>query len=241
MSSPDPSIPIAQRYHQLFEKWEEFSKQPEARICCWQIEHDELQMIDAFFKAETSVYGQTRDIFFKLITPFKSIETFQVELINELKEQIEDYQKANPDIDLDIQWQPSVYINGKSNTDHSLTNFAEFTESLDFKSCTVAYLYPEIIHSRKTWTKWLEETLINQGVQELKNWSSWFQYSVDTMSLPPHRDERQGAGCWRRAGCWWHRPDRCRASTGRWCPRRHATAPNRRSRPSPQMSWSPPP
>jgi len=35
----------------------------------------------------------------------------------------------------------------------------------------------------------MEETLINQGVQELKNWSSWFQYSVDTMSLPPHRDQ----------------------------------------------------
>ena len=27
------------------------------------------------------------------------------------------------------------------------------------------------------------------GVQELKNWSSWFQYSVDTMSLPVHRDQ----------------------------------------------------
>jgi len=37
--------------------------------------------------------------------------------------------------------------------------------------------------------KKMEETLINQGVQELKNWSSWFQYSVDTMSLPPHRDQ----------------------------------------------------
>jgi hypothetical protein len=35
----------------------------------------------------------------------------------------------------------------------------------------------------------MEETLIDQGVQELKNWSSWFQYSVDTMSLPPHRDQ----------------------------------------------------
>ena len=35
----------------------------------------------------------------------------------------------------------------------------------------------------------MEETLINQCVQELKNWSSWFQYSVDTMSLPPHRDQ----------------------------------------------------
>ena len=37
--------------------------------------------------------------------------------------------------------------------------------------------------------KKMEQTLINQGVQELKNWSSWFQYSVDTMSLPPHRDQ----------------------------------------------------
>jgi len=35
----------------------------------------------------------------------------------------------------------------------------------------------------------MEETLIDKGVQELKNWSSWFQYSVDTMSLPPHRDQ----------------------------------------------------
>lgn len=37
--------------------------------------------------------------------------------------------------------------------------------------------------------KKMEETLINQGVQELQNWSSWFQYSVDTMSLPVHRDQ----------------------------------------------------
>jgi hypothetical protein len=27
------------------------------------------------------------------------------------------------------------------------------------------------------------------GIVELKNWSSWFQYSVDTMSLPVHRDQ----------------------------------------------------
>jgi Rps23 Pro-64 3,4-dihydroxylase Tpa1-like proline 4-hydroxylase len=35
----------------------------------------------------------------------------------------------------------------------------------------------------------MQEVLIEQGVKELKNWSSWFQYSVDTMSLPPHRDQ----------------------------------------------------
>ncbi len=36
----------------------------------------------------------------------------------------------------------------------------------------------------------MEDTLKTLGVQELKNWSSWFQYSVDTMSLPPHRDQQ---------------------------------------------------
>ena len=35
----------------------------------------------------------------------------------------------------------------------------------------------------------MEATMKRLGVQELKNWSSWFQYSVDTMSLPPHRDQ----------------------------------------------------
>ena len=35
----------------------------------------------------------------------------------------------------------------------------------------------------------MEATLKRLGVQELKNWSSWFQYSVDTMSLPVHRDQ----------------------------------------------------
>ena len=35
----------------------------------------------------------------------------------------------------------------------------------------------------------MQEVLIEQGVKELKNWSSWFQYSVDTMSLQPHRDQ----------------------------------------------------
>ena len=35
----------------------------------------------------------------------------------------------------------------------------------------------------------MEATMKRLGVQELKNWSSWFQYSVDTMSLPVHRDQ----------------------------------------------------
>jgi len=35
----------------------------------------------------------------------------------------------------------------------------------------------------------MEDTLKSLGIQELKNWSSWFQYSVDTMSLPVHRDQ----------------------------------------------------
>ena len=35
----------------------------------------------------------------------------------------------------------------------------------------------------------MEETMRSLGVVELKNWSSWFQYSVDTMSLPVHRDQ----------------------------------------------------
>ena len=35
----------------------------------------------------------------------------------------------------------------------------------------------------------IESTMQGLGIQELKNWSMWFQYSVDTMSLPPHRDQ----------------------------------------------------
>lgn len=35
----------------------------------------------------------------------------------------------------------------------------------------------------------MQDTMIRLGVQELQNWSSWFQYSVDTMRLPPHRDQ----------------------------------------------------
>lgn len=37
--------------------------------------------------------------------------------------------------------------------------------------------------------KKIELTMTNLGVKELTNWSMWFQYSVDTMSLPPHRDQ----------------------------------------------------
>ena len=37
--------------------------------------------------------------------------------------------------------------------------------------------------------KKIESTMTKLGVQELTNWSMWFQYSVDTMSLPPHRDQ----------------------------------------------------
>ncbi len=35
----------------------------------------------------------------------------------------------------------------------------------------------------------IEETMKSLGIKELMNWSSWFQYSVDTMSLPVHRDQ----------------------------------------------------
>ena len=35
----------------------------------------------------------------------------------------------------------------------------------------------------------MEDTMKSLDIKELMNWSSWFQYSVDTMSLPVHRDQ----------------------------------------------------
>jgi len=50
------------------------------------------------------------------------------------------------------------------------------------------YCFPDVCECIPALEK-MEATMKSLGVQELMNWSSWFQYSVDTMSLPVHRDQ----------------------------------------------------
>ena len=38
-------------------------------------------------------------------------------------------------------------------------------------------------------TKKIIETMEGLGIQELNNWSLWFQYIINTMTVPPHRDQ----------------------------------------------------
>ncbi len=159
MSGANPNIPIAQRYEKLVDLWEQFAKEPEARLCRWLIEPDELQMISLFYDTESSARGRTPDIFFKLTTPFLQASSYGPQVIEELDEQISNYLEANPDQGIQLRWKPTTPSDALDSAQYFLQNFHALATELEVAARAVAYLSPADISSFGSWEKWLSQVI----------------------------------------------------------------------------------
>jgi hypothetical protein len=86
-STMTSSSPIASRLALLYEQWETFATDREARALRWLIRDDERRLLEALLVLEDDEHGQLAVLFFVLDTPFEG-RRYGHELHHNLKEQL---------------------------------------------------------------------------------------------------------------------------------------------------------
>jgi len=149
--------PVAQRLIRLRSLYEEFREKRGARILLWQLENDEIPMVDQFYHTETTNFGQTPDFFLKLETPFVSPASYAKNVLTELSQQVREHNETTDPKPIPINWSVSQPPAG---TDPFLHNLAAFGQSIEgLEGYVVAYLFPTEIQDFSRFEKWLEGLL----------------------------------------------------------------------------------
>lgn len=151
--------PVAQRLTRLRLLYEEFRDKRAARILLWQLENDEVPMVDQFYHSETTYFGQTPDFFLKFETPFVSAASYGKNLLAEVAQQVREHNETTDPKPVPINWSVST---PPPDTDPFLHNMSTFGQSVEgLEGYVVAYLFPTEIHDFSRFEKWLE-TLLQQ-------------------------------------------------------------------------------
>lgn len=80
-----PHNAIANRMDTLIEKWSTFSIVPEARVCRWKVDEDELAIVKGLPAYESSEGAVTPDVFFIFRSPVQDEKSYGRQLIEELR------------------------------------------------------------------------------------------------------------------------------------------------------------
>ncbi len=155
--------PITDRIKVITKHWTTFAKDPDARICRWKVESDEVRMIEAFIKRESANEAETDDYFLSFRPPFDHYDDYAILLNAVIQEEIEVLQKqfneevfktpASNSTGFKIKNAPSYFLNQLSDL---RTGF------LDFPGHLVAVLLPGEIADTKGYLKWLEQVIKNE-------------------------------------------------------------------------------
>jgi hypothetical protein len=105
MATATPHNAITQRMDILIQHWIDFSGKSNARVCRWLVSEDELQMLEAFRRLESSEHGQTNDLFFRLITPFTDRGSYSSQSFAEFKELFETDADVLRAEGMELNWQ----------------------------------------------------------------------------------------------------------------------------------------
>jgi tetratricopeptide (TPR) repeat protein len=154
-----PDNAIVKRQKQLTGQWSGFTDLPDARLCRWLINPDELSMLKAFYSLQISDGNDTGDFFIKLSAPFANQNTYAYDLQKEFLSMVKQIQEEieEPEIKL---WKPLP----KKPSDSPLLHFLSMTDL--FARCInlsegylVIYLQPQMITDNQSWLNWLMQVM----------------------------------------------------------------------------------
>ena len=116
--------PIQERIDTLYNKWKSAINKKAVKIVRILSEHDEQDMIASFFKYLLDVEGQQEEFVFVLNSPFSTLESFGNELIKEIEEEVNNWNKATMPDDISfekIEWNPNYTIDNNKNTQKGMS------------------------------------------------------------------------------------------------------------------------
>ena len=126
--------PIQERIDTLYNKWKSAINKKAVKIVRILSEHDEQDMIASFFKYLLDVEGQQEEFVFVLNSPFSTLESFGNELIKEIEEEVNNWNKATMPDDISfekIEWNPNYTIdNNKNHAQLFVSNVNSFAKYL---------------------------------------------------------------------------------------------------------------
>ena len=183
MPGPTDAI-IQEKYKVVEKKYGEFRIDPEARICLWLLEHDEVSMIESFFETETTLHAKYPDLFIKFEPAFEGKGPFDEALYRELYGFAEDYRNSDEEGKIPFHWDPPAYEDIVFFDEaFFLKTLAEFWEGIpDLQDHVVAYFRPESITDFQEFKDWFKESLE-------KEWDHQVRFMVlDSISQPRYLD-----------------------------------------------------
>ncbi|GHT59750.1 hypothetical protein AGMMS50239_07140 [Bacteroidia bacterium] len=101
--------PIARIIEKLQVRWQEtVSERPDYRVVRWLIDPEESELINGFFRLESSAYGSLPEFFIVMLTPFEKFrDDFSKQLIVDFVNMWEQDQAVK---EYDVKWNPSVWL-----------------------------------------------------------------------------------------------------------------------------------
>ncbi len=148
---------ITQRLDILNARYEEFRENPDAKICLWLIQRDELPMLDAFFNVENTEHGNFPDLFLRFESAFEKAEQYQQVLSNELQDFLRQEKETLENDGMDSSFLANPAFRQTAFLP-ALSLFANAVPDLQ-EGSVVAWLAPEYVVDYTAWEDWLVESL----------------------------------------------------------------------------------
>lgn len=154
--------PVMERLDLLSEQWEAFATDGEPRLLLWQLEPDEVRMIDAFLAREGDERtGVHTDVFLTLEAPFEHPETHGYALCQEMAAGYLQNREALMEAGVDASFQLEPYPEHPGNDIPFLIRTCEsFIAHHDLGRNLVLVLRPKAVADAEAYQLWLHRFVL---------------------------------------------------------------------------------
>lgn len=148
---------IMQRVEQLTELWEEFAADPNARLACWQLDHDSFRIFDLFLELQNEEASDLPDLFIRCSEPFSAADQFGFELRGSLIEKYEEIREGIEAEGIAATWQCPDRRRQQDDLDALLAACESLQQAHeDIVRHVVLAILPHSVANPQPWKKWLE-------------------------------------------------------------------------------------
>ncbi len=155
---------VSQRIDQLTLLWDKFIQKEKAKVCLWQIQSDERNLLEAFVELEMSQHGKTEEFFVRFETPFKNATQYTKDLIKELKSLVDETRTALEEEEIYIHWKPHKGKSILPKPSLFAENLQLFIQSIPTwgEGKIVAYFVPSKIENENHFLHWIGQIIENE-------------------------------------------------------------------------------
>lgn len=157
--------PISHRIDLMRARWHQYV-QPGVQIVRWLVEPDEVQMVEGFYRLESSPHGQIPDLFLKLSAPFYDEISYETALLEEWLQRWEspEGQQELQATGITVQYNSARYrqdlARGLDPRKICWTALEDFATNISgFDGQLTLFIWPQECAYPKKWAAWMQQFL----------------------------------------------------------------------------------